>query len=431
MREAKAQTVCGGLLLLLGLMSCGPKYAGFGVFLWAERGAVFATGEVVPLVRESSLRKIFEIPSGAGKETHTVPVWRIVSFATRDEADDYAALYAVFRDWYAYSEKKGLPVRETPRQDGSIVYKLDTNEVVKVISRGDEMSTEGGYENYWYLILTSDGSTGYCFGQFLTVYQTEDDPFAVAGEYQSRDAVLDSIISRAWRPEYFEEMIKSKEYDLSRFSQEIGFFPYTSRNRILLVTEEDSRTFAYESIEKVGSATYVFHGAGLRVEMIYRNRIAVSYEEDEKLVTATYVLVQEDIHELVQEEEERREKLYEPFLGATLASSAYGTVSFDEYSNFKWEGYERLLPLFVRSISEGSGYVSFPYYLADHMVGSFDGAIVFTFLEPNSQEQVVFLYRFSDEGVKLVHVGSENIGEITVKSTGVSPLVLFFQVTQG
>jgi hypothetical protein len=413
-------------LVLASVVSCGYGRIGYGVLYWENDETEYETAEIIPVLKESKIRKVYLIVDKDGKTKREIPVWSVRFFRDRAKAESFADSYGSWKFFYGYSQKRGLPVREEPKQESRIIYKMREEQVVKIVGRSDEPSQEGIYENYWYHILTRDGYMGYCFGEFLNVYETETDPYEMAKEYQAKDVLLDFIMSQVWRPQYYEEMIEEQRFDLARFRADVGLFPHPLLKKVELVTDTDSYIFEYASISKYGRSSYVFEGTDLRLEVIRREKLNVTYKVRGKPVSYIYVLIDQDIDKIVEEEALRRKALYKPFVGSTLTSSAYGTITFESDGSFAWLDYEKLSSIFQNKEIKGHGRVDFPCYVGDALKGEYDGVITFHFAGSAGGENISFLYRFDVGGVKFVVLNRDDIRDLVVLKTSVSPFILFF-----
>ena len=145
MRRTVIQQVSRRLALLalfcLAIAACGPRYESYGVLLWEREGIPYRNADVVPILRVFSRVETVEIE--LGEESKEFPSRYFHIFPEKEEAAAYSETYAKWRWTYAYSEKSGLPIREQANQKSTAIYKLRENQVIKVLSRAEEMSREG------------------------------------------------------------------------------------------------------------------------------------------------------------------------------------------------------------------------------------------------------------------------------------------------
>ena len=419
--------VVTALLLVTALYGCGPRYVGYGVPYWAEAGAPFETGQVLPVLRESQIQDLYFGPVDDGKNQVEIQRWRLSYYKTEEEAAAFADRYARWVHTYGYSAKRGLPVREAPDPESKTIYKLDENQVAKILSRSEGTSTEGPYENYWFELLTRDGFTGYCFGQFLEVFETQEDPFEIAKRLQAKDTLLDGILSRVWRPEYFFDMITDGRFDMQKFRTDYGLFPQPDERSFRLTIKDIDRLFEYDNVTKRGAYAYIFEGADLRIEVITTTKISLTYQADGKPVTGTFLALRESVAALIQGERQRRLDLYEAFRDADLSSSAYGSIAFGNDMVYEWLEFEKLAYLFRKPQTLNRGKVDFRYYIDPGLQPEFAGVITFVADDGN---ELSFLYRTAQGGITFVYLEEGDFREKVAVKRPVLPLVLYFEVSR-
>ena len=384
----------GGVAIALALVSCGERSVGTGVVLWSDGGPV-ATGAMVDVVGESTIEDRYLVrAASADRRQDPVPVaprWRVRVFADPEQAAAFAARYADFVDVYAYAARRGLPVRAQASATAGIVYKLREQEVTKVLERGAEPEQVGSFENYWYRVLTEDGTEGFTFGEFLPLFESTGDPRADAVRLHTADPGLERVLGTAWRPEEYLSMVRRRRFDLLRLRPEYGLFPDPEAGVFRLVTAQREREFPYREIERVGDDRYVLAqegGAGSPARFTVRGSgaLAFSYVDDGRLITEVFVDLQADVAELIAAERERRERLFADLLrrGPLLRSVGYGTIELTAEGRFRWHGYAALVPRWVPDGLPGTGVVDFRYALGAPLRGSYDVAVTLLFDGPET-----------------------------------------------
>ena len=384
----------GGVAIALALVSCGERTVGTGVVLWSDGGPL-ATGALVDVVEESTIEDRYLVrAASADRRQDPVPVaprWRVRVFADPEQAAAFAARYADFVDVYAYAARRGLPVRAQASATAGIVYKLREQEVTKVLERGAEPEQVGSFENYWYRVLTEDGTEGFTFGEFLPLFESTGDPRADAVRLHTADPGLERVVGTAWRPEEYLSMVRRRRFDLLRLRPEYGLFPDPEAGVFRLVTAQREREFPYRQIERVGDDRYVLAeagGAGSPARFIVRGNgtLAFSYVDEGRLITEVFVDLQADVEELIAAERARRERLFANLLrrGPLLRSGGYGTIELTAEGRFRWQGYAALVPRWVPDGLPGTGVVDFRYALGAPLRGSYDVAVTLLFDGPES-----------------------------------------------
>ena len=384
----------GGVAIALALVSCGERTVGTGVVLWSDGGPL-ATGALVDVVEESTIEDRYLVrAASADRSQDPVPVaprWRVRVFADPEQAAAFAARYADFVDVYAYAARRGLPVRAQASATAGIVYKLREQEVTKVLERGAEPEQVGSFENYWYQVLTEDGTEGFTFGEFLPRFESTGDPRADAVRLHTADPGLERVVGTAWRPEEYLSMVRRRRFDLLRLRPEYGLFPDPEAGVFRLVTAQREREFPYREIERVGDDRYVLAEAGgggspARFTVRGNGALAFSYVDEGRLITEVFVDLQADVEELIAAERARRERLFANLLrrGPLLRSGGYGTIELTAEGRFRWQGYEALVPRWVPDGLPGTGVVDFRYALGAPLRGSYDVAVTLLFDGPES-----------------------------------------------
>ncbi|MFP4329554.1 MAG: hypothetical protein ACLFP6_02435 [Spirochaetaceae bacterium] len=414
-------------LLILALSSCGNRGIGHGVILWAPEDSPLANGRLVEVTSESELNSTYTVTTPSLEEPVTLPMWRIAFFEEEDAALAYASEYAPYAETYARSLRQALPVRAERDRLSRGVYRLRENELMKVLTRDEEIADEGGLQGYWYRVLTREGIEGWAFGFFLEIIGTggEDEEEEGPSEEESD---RERILSNTWRPEYFREMINENRIDLSRFRPNFGLFPDPEAQEIRIVLPEHTVTFPYEELFSSGPSSYSLEGSPVTISLRSDSRISVQYTLNGREQSEVFLLFEEEIAEIVEEEldrrEELRQRLREP--GNVLTSTAYGTIELEEGERFTWTGYDRLTPTVIPGRAGESGTVSFPLFLSDDLREEYDGAILFTFTGEGERVEVRFTYEYSEGGIRLTYVPSEDVSENIVQREAFSPIVIFF-----
>ena len=384
----------GGVAIALALVSCGERPVGTGVVLWSDGGPV-ATGATVDVVEESTIEDRYLVRGAAAdRSEEPVPVaprWRVRVFSDPEQAAAFAAGYADFVDVYAYAARRGLPVRAQASATADIIYKLREQEVTKVIERGAELAQVGSFENYWYRVLTENGTEGFTFGEFLPLFESTGDPRADAVRLHTADPGLERVLGTAWRPEEFLSMVRRRRFDLRRLRTGYGLFPDPEVGVFRLVTAQREREFPYREIERVGDDRYVLHAAGgdgspARFTVRGNGSLAFSYVDDGRLITEVFVDLQEDVGDLIAAERARRERLFVALLrrGPLLRSGGYGAIELTAEGRFRWQGYEALVPRWVPDGLPGTGVVDFRFALGAPLRDKYDVAVTLLFDGPES-----------------------------------------------
>jgi hypothetical protein len=427
------RTLVGTLLVTVSLLlaSCGARAVGYGVVLWGDPYGSPQTGEVVPIVREAPIDSAFLIRVPGEQAPREYPMGRIRLFSKKADAMEFAKTYAEnLTDWAVVMKQDPppLPIRETPDPEARVVYKLQWQQLVKVVGRSANKVTIKPYTDYWYEVATEDGFRGWCFGHFLKAFSAPGDPTVEAKRILSQDETLDKIMGTTWRPDWFREMLAKGALDLTLFREDVGLFPNPAEKLMRLVLPLSTFEFHYTDVQKLGASTYAFTGSDLRIMVLDEERITVSYRYKDQPVTGLYAIMKDDVAEVIAEEQKRRTDLYDSLAkkGATLSSSAYGVIKLQDGMRFTWDGFGRLVPSLIDPGAKGKGAVDFPLHLSKELASDYDGVVTFVFDASASDSGVSFLYKAAAGGLRFTPVAKDGIQGLIVTRMGISPVVLFF-----
>ena len=401
--------------------SCGSKYTGWGVLYIEDDENSLKAGTVLPVLQESEIRDVYTVESG--ESDIDIARWKMSFFEKENDATSFAEEYRQWVDIYAVTLLNGLSVREEADGGSERVYKLREGQVIKIIGRTNEMVNIADHDGYWYMVLTEDGTKGYCFDKNLRIYDTKESSGANANVLDTE--LLQIFYDRSFRPDYFRDMVRDNLLDLNRFRTDIGIFSYPDENRIELNTSNHRISFNYTGVTQNSSGRFIFEGTTLQVEVRTENRIAVYYNYNNKEYAEVMVYIS-NMEELIEAELERRDLLFEQLaeLG-TVSSSAYGVITFGENRSFKWENKKRLVPNVIPETAADNGRLYLSYFPGLSLRDTYDGVLSFSFSNVPGNGFVNFLFELSDLGIKLVYVPGEDIDKGVVNQESTSPLVIF------
>jgi hypothetical protein len=423
-----------GLIVMPGALviaSCGGRAVGYGIVLWGELAGAPQTGAVVSVIQSSTIGSSLLISIPGERAPREYPAGRIRVFKNRGDASAFAAKYAASLGSWAVVVKEDsppLPIRDAAAQEGKIVYRLQYRQLVKVISRSADRVTVKPYADYWYEVTTNDGYTGWCFGHFLKTFAATGDPTPQMNAILSQDETLARIMGTTWRPTWFGDMITNGAIDLSMLREDVGLFPSPADRIMKLVLPLSTFEFHYTGEpQKVGAASYLFTGTDLRIDVLGDDRINVTWRYKGQPKTDPYVSMKEDIAAVVAAEQQRRADIYAALKkkGATLVSSAYGTIRLLDDMRFTWSGFSALVPSLIGPEAKGKGSVDFTLRVGKQIAGDYDGALTFVFDE-YSDTGVSFLYKAAGDGLRFISLARNSVQDLAVVHPSTSPVVIFF-----
>ncbi|NBB91095.1 MAG: SH3 domain-containing protein [Spirochaetes bacterium] len=427
-RHLSVYIVLSVFVSILG--ACGGGSQGSGVVLWPPDESTLEHGMVVTITDSSDVEGTYTVSTGDDGERETVAQWRVEVFGSEERARESAAELEEYAGTFATAERQALPVREEADRTSNIVYRLREGERAKVISRSDQPSDEAGFVDYWYQVLTQDGSRGWAFGYYLSGIEGSDGGSEESGTID--DPLLSRFLSTTWRPVYFARMLDSGRIDLERFRPDYGLFPEPEENRIRLNLEDQSATFEYGGWSRGRSREFVARGTQFSVIVRSENSISIQYTVGDGGYNIAMQSIEQDVAEVRREEQERREERYASLRsrGSRLVSNAYGSVLLRDEGAFEWSRYSRLVPSVIPASAGESGRIRFDHFLSESLSEGYEGALSFRFAGAENQP-VVFLYQFVSGGLRLAHAPAENIRDKTVLRESLSPVIIFFSFEEG
>ncbi|MBI9108126.1 MAG: SH3 domain-containing protein [Spirochaetales bacterium] len=411
------------ILSLLTLISCGGRPTGWGVLYINDPDNNLTAGTVLPIYQESEIRNVFTAGIDGSDSLIEIDRWKLSYHEKEADAQAFSAGYMEYADIYAVTKKNGLSIREEADINSERIYKLRQDQTVKIIGRSNTSESIAGHEGYWYIVLTEDGSSGYCFDMNLNIYDRK--AVDTAGGNVLDNPLLNEFLSKPFRPEYFREMIRENMIDLARFRSNYGIFVYPEENKVILLTAERNLVFDYKEIIQNNSGRFIFEGTSLQVEVRNENRIAVYYSIN-KQEHADMMVYIDNMDELIESEIERRDLLFKQLteLG-TVSSSAYGRISFGENASFSWSNNKRLIPNVIPESAREGGRILLDYLPGVLLRENYDGVLSFIFDGVPGNGRVNFLFKLSDLGIKLVHAPAGDIEKNIIKRESPSPLIIF------
>ena len=444
-RTARAHALIAVLTAIVALLTaCRERPLGWGVVLWAPQEDI--GGSVLSISGESDIQDVYRYIDA--ETVREIARWRLRLFADRQQAEAFAASYRGLVHTFGYAARNGLPIREAADARSAQLYRLREGEAVKIIGRGEGPVTVGDYTNFWYQVLTADGTRGFTFGEFLVLFETGEDPQAAADLLLGEEADLERITGVAWRPQYYADMLVRRRIDLTRLNDTYGFTVEpgsrtvpTAGERVLpqgagglarMRLPELDLAFAFDRIDRIGEEVFVLHGSGVRIVSETEWSIMVSFQHEGRLQTRKFVALDADVQDLIAAERERRDRIYEALResGPALQSSAYGEALLEPDRRFRWSGFERLVPGVIPADAVGTGTIILRLHLSRPLRAEYSGALTMAFDrggEGGAQVSVDFVYARDEEGIRMALAGDVDEEQLLVLGTAAPPLVIYFR----
>lgn len=405
----------GAILLFLAVLAFGCSAGhGYGVLLWSPDESLIQTGSIVKIKEKSSFQETFLVKYK--KEKMLVPIFSVEVFEKEGAAKKFRKEYEEFLNMYATCEKRGLPLREDPAPNGKILYKLYDGQKVKVLSKTEEKEKLGRFEGYWYRLLTEDGYRGYCFDPYLTIFTESSTGVDKLSKENTAAVTEDILFSAVWRPKsYFEDLEKNK-INLVQLKEDYKIDFDQDKKTIKYKSEKHSFEISYDNLVKVSTNDYDFAGTNVKVHFQTDGSIEIHFENNGEIVTGEWYNLNQDIDDLVKQETEKREAVYDSLVNQfpDLESSEYGRLRLLDDNRFEWTDKALLIAKGIVTSSAGTtGTVSFNYHLGDDLNDLYSGVLTFSF---DNGEILNCLYRINGNGLYFVTVAASCIEDSSIIS---------------
>ena len=422
------------------LISCKDKVIGYSVVLWNNPEQEIKSGDVLPVYIKSNISHVYiagkNLNLKENEQKIEIPLWQLTEPVKKSKLSAIKEKYQENARTYANVKTDGLPCRAEPVNTAKQVYRLRKGEIIKILYKGNGQSPMTGGKplpGEWYKILTDNGTTGWCFSYNLDLFETDDNGNRIGGndfvDEVQEDEIYKLIVSNVWYPEEFRSLIDSEDIDLSKIHPSYRFTIDEENKKVSLNTQKIHESWIYEGYSKIDDREYELKNISIKI--IYRKAdyIVVRYtDETGKPKDLNFVTIKEDLNEIISKEKQRRsEELMNLWYKGPYSSQSYGKLSFTEDNLFKWTGFKLLVPSVIPAGSKNNGSAQIKYSLSKTLKKDYDGIVTFTF-EGSSQE-INFLYKMDDGGLKLEDTIGASFKGNQITSRGVSPVIIFFKRT--
>lgn len=419
---------------LLGLTGCSDKVMGYSVVLWNVPEHQIKSGEVVPVYIKSNISHVYVVGNHDGEKIE-IPLWQLTEPVKKNKIKTLESKYEANAHTYASVKADGLPARAEPVNTAKQVYRCRKGEVIKILYKGKGQAPMTGgkpLEGDWYRILTDNGTLGWCFSYNLNLYESSGDDITsgVLEEVQEEevDRAYGIITSRTWYPDYYRTMIDSNNIDLTKFHSSYKFTIDETNKKVSLNLANIHQTWDYDGYSKTAERQYKLKD--IPIIVVYKNAeyIVLRYtDESGKPQDLNFVTISEDLDEIVKNEKDRRTNEYLQVWGhgPVYESSSYGKIVLNEDGTFRWTNFRLLVPSVIAAGAKNVGTASVKYSLSKKLAESYDGVVSFKF--DNMTEEVNFLYKFEDGGVRMEDTIGAQFNGNQLTSRGSSPVIIYFK----
>lgn len=412
------------IALVLACVSCGKTYDKYAVVLWAEQDDQFVNGDLAGVIAFSSIRKEYQIQNPGVENAPIKPMeaWRLKVFDSRGQAEEYLRNNKDFLGAFGNSLKQALPVRAKADRTSAIVYRLKENEEVKILGREKEKRDEAGLVDYWYEIMTREGTSGWVFGYQL---RTADE---VAGNPDQDPLAV--LANSNWRPVEFQTMVANGTIDLVEFKPEYGFFLYPEEKKVVLSLSKDQVAVSNAELKSRGKNSWQVGDSGMQLNLDRNGELRVEWlRKDKSLASRTFVNFKDNVQALYDAEKDRRTNLILELSrqARSLSSENFGALSLRSDGSFVWEGFGVLSPAVIPANARGTGKAEIRYYLGNALAARHTGIISLDFdLSSGNVEEVNFLYQIGKDGIRLEHVRKSQFKGLRLLENQSNPQIIFF-----
>lgn len=422
------------IFLAFVLTSCSERIIGYSLVLWDITEENIRSGDVLPVYIKSNISQVYIVSNEAGEKIE-VPLWKMTEPVKKREIEAIELKYRDCSRMYAHVKIDGLPCRAEPVNTSKQVYRFRKNEIIKILYKGEgQLPMSGGkpLEGEWYRVLTNDGTEGWCFSYNLNIFELDENGEPISDKVftieDNVDHQYNNIAENIWYPESFQKMIENKSFDLSLFNAAYKFVLDLENNKVILNTEDIHESWAFKGYRQVSDKEYVLNDIPIKIICKKDNFIVIRYTDSSgKPIDLPFVTLEEDVNELVKEEKQRRGDEYRKILsiGQNFTSSSYGKLSFTKDGTFKWTGFDLLVPSIIPSKEKNAGTVSVKYSISKSLAKKYDGVLSFKFHD--MQDEINFLYKLEDSGLRLEDTATAIINGNQVTERGSSPVIMYFK----
>ena len=424
------------LLLLCGSLLSSCSKLGYGILLWSLEEPSISSGTVLPVYIRSNIEQLYVVGVPETSDKIEIPLTQLEFCGSKRKAEKRAKDFAEYASTYAESLQDGLPIRESPDNGARRAYRLRLGEIIKILEKAGGSPPIGAtgepLPGDWLVVLTNDGTKGYCFSYRLKLFEhTEGTVIAapVTRRDNEPDPDLDMIFSKSWSPEIYQQMVNSRRFNLDELEKRYRFDPGINTGVARIIHPALEREFKYDGIYREGDRSWFFDGANLQMTLRSDTALAVNYMEYSGVGrTVVFYSLPIEIDELINQEKNRRENLFLALYnqGPIFTSNNYGTITLKQNGEFNWTGYDLLVPQFIPVESAGNGRISMDVFAGSAFADRYTGAVNFIFTDVTPNRSLVFLYVLDSQGLRIEVVPDYALEDDVITRRSSNPMTLYF-----
>jgi len=428
------------LALVFSFSSCSRL--GWGVLLWSIEDPPVLSGTVLPVYIRSNIEQLWVVgvPDPHKKFGETVKVEVPLSMfefvGSKRKAEKRAEEFSQYALSYAENLQDQLPIRDDPDNSSRRIYRLRLGEIIKILRKAEgnpPVSTTGDpLPGDWYIVLTEDGITGYCFSYRLKIFDHYEGPIEASGVERREpvsDPDLEMVLSKTWSAESYLAMVNSRQINIEAFEKNYRFDPGQDIGIARIILPDIEREFVYDGIYPDGERAWRFEGSNLSMNLRNNNTLAVQFlESSGARRTLLFASLSSDIDDLIMQENTRRQGQFMNIYnqGPVFTSINYGTITLTSAQDFTWTGFDLLVPQLIPSETRGQGNIIMDLFLSPSLAERYNGAFTLRFSDIRQNNNLFFMYNLDNQGLRLEVVPDFGIEDSTVTRTLNSPMVLYF-----
>ncbi|MDR0758692.1 MAG: SH3 domain-containing protein [Treponema sp.] len=438
--------------LIIVLCSSCTRALGWGMLLWSIEEPAIPPGTILPVYIRSNIDQVWVVGipeqyrSKGGIDKFEVPLAQLELVGGKKAAQERAAAFSEYALIYAETLQDGLPIRESTDNSSRRVYRLKRGQIIKILARVEGTpaisATGEPLPGDWYLTLTEDGVSGYCFSYRLRLFEHAGGILALntgTEEAEQEDTDLERVLSLTWSPESYGTMVSSGWIDTEELANHWRCLPGRDDGIARIYLPNLDRTFSYTRIRAVGNRAWQFEGTPLRMSLRSDTTLQVQYTEGSGASRSMmFTALAADVDDIIIQETERRNALFQAIYnqGPVFSSANYGTLSFSPEGTFTWTDYNLLTPQIIPARVMGGGSIDMGLFIAPSIAGPYQGAFSLTFNGIGGPGVTVdFLYTLGqesadDQGFRIEYVPPENINAVTITRRAASPTIIYFHRTE-
>jgi hypothetical protein len=306
--------------------------------------------------------------------------------------------------------------------------------VIKKVKGGAVTSGKGNLAGEWYLVLTADGTQGYAFSNTLKLYdyRKQNAASAAADSGASPDATFATILSRAWRPLYYQTMADKGHVNLDSFQMKYGFFGDLPGKKVRVELSDQSFASAFSGYESADGRSFKLEGAPVTIRLLTADQIEVSFpakDDAEQPRVEKFCNFTEDFNALIRAESARQQGILDDLSkkGGNFTSDSNGTLSLTRSGRFTWKNPGDYADGVLPANCGETGKIQFNGTVTEELSSAYSGVVSLTF-DKAPGTPVRLLYTSIAGGLRLENLPGDGYDDLLAVGTkkADSPKVVFF-----